>query len=319
MTTNLVFCSTIIPTIGRSKLTRAVQSVLDQDFSSSEFEIIVVNDSGQPLPDAAWLSSERVKIVNTNKRERSIARNTGAAAARGRYLHFLDDDDWLQPNALNEFWSLTQLSQGNWFYGGTQLVDRQGKSLIQLHPNIQGNGFIQVLAGEWIPLQASLIESAAFFEAGGFNPLISGPEDNDICRKVALKGDFVSMKSVVACVEWGEEGSTTNLTTHPEMSRWAREKILSEPGVFPRMRGSADTSYWHGRIVRAYLTSLVWNLRNRQLFTAASRGMFALLGFLFSFLHVLSPQFWKAIRSGHEGEAFRQGFLALEQQSNLAQ
>jgi hypothetical protein len=45
-----MFSSTVIPTIGRPTLDRAVRSVLDQGFSADDFEVIVVNDSGERLP-----------------------------------------------------------------------------------------------------------------------------------------------------------------------------------------------------------------------------------------------------------------------------
>lgn len=77
-----VFSSTVIPTVGRSTLRRAVCSVLDQAFTVADFEVIVVNDSGRPLPDDNWQHSERVQLINTNRRERSVARNTGAALAK---------------------------------------------------------------------------------------------------------------------------------------------------------------------------------------------------------------------------------------------
>ena len=94
-----LFCSTIIPTIGRGTLDRAVESVINQQFDQP-FEVIVVNDSGRPLRPAAWQQAAGVQILDTQQRERSVARNVGAMAAHGRYLHFLDDDDWLLPGAL---------------------------------------------------------------------------------------------------------------------------------------------------------------------------------------------------------------------------
>src|SRR5688572_30916233 len=103
-----MFSSTIIPTVGRDTLARAVHSVLSQSSEKCDFEVIVVNDSGKPLPQQEWQSSTRVQVINTNRRERSVARNTGAALARGKYLHFLDDDDWLFPDALCHFWQLWQ-------------------------------------------------------------------------------------------------------------------------------------------------------------------------------------------------------------------
>jgi len=74
-----MFCSTIIPTISRPTLARAVQSVLEQDFTAADFEVIVVNDSGKPLPADERQKSKRVHVLETNRRERSMARNIGAA------------------------------------------------------------------------------------------------------------------------------------------------------------------------------------------------------------------------------------------------
>jgi glycosyltransferase involved in cell wall biosynthesis len=54
-----MFCSTIIPTVGRDRLARAVESVLSKKCRPQLFEVIVVNDSGQPLTPAAWQQSPR--------------------------------------------------------------------------------------------------------------------------------------------------------------------------------------------------------------------------------------------------------------------
>ena len=121
-----VFSSTIIPTINRSTLSRAVQSVLDQSSQEFGLEVIVVNNSGQPLPDAGWQHCERVRVINTNRRERSVARNTGAAIAQGKYLHFLDDDDWILPDAISALRALDQISDAVWLYGSCQTVDNEG-------------------------------------------------------------------------------------------------------------------------------------------------------------------------------------------------
>jgi len=120
-----MFCSTVIPTIGRPTLTRAVESVLSQKLPDDEFEVIVVNDTGTPLARSAWQESERALTVTTNRRERSVARNTGAAIASGEYLHFLDDDDWLLEGALAEFRTLASESEEALIYGTAELIDRE--------------------------------------------------------------------------------------------------------------------------------------------------------------------------------------------------
>jgi formylglycine-generating enzyme required for sulfatase activity len=39
-----------------------VESALNQDFTLAKYEVIVVNDTGRPLPDADWQHHERVRI-----------------------------------------------------------------------------------------------------------------------------------------------------------------------------------------------------------------------------------------------------------------
>jgi hypothetical protein len=67
-----MFCSFVIPTIGRVSLERAMSSVLFQEFEEEDTEIIIVNDSGLELLIGNWQKSDWVTIINTNKRERNL-------------------------------------------------------------------------------------------------------------------------------------------------------------------------------------------------------------------------------------------------------
>jgi glycosyltransferase involved in cell wall biosynthesis len=300
-----VFSSTIVPTIVRPTLARAVESVLDQCFSAEAFEVIVVNDSGQQLADAAWRRASNLRIIETQRHERSVARNTGAAIARGTHLHFLDDDDWLLPGALQSMWELAQASPADWLYGASKIVDRHANPQFQLQHTIVGNAFVQVMAGEWIPLQASFIKTQAFFAAGGFGPLLPAAEDIDLCRRVALRGPLAGTPAVIACIAMGREDSSTDYDRHPGYSRWAREQILSAPGVFARLQESATDSFWHGRVARAYLTSAVWNAQHGRGFTAASRALFGIAAIARSARHLRAGAFWRATAKKYTSDAFQ--------------
>lgn len=302
-----MFCSTIIPTVGRSTLTRAVESALIQSLPASELEVIVVNDSGVPLPDADWQKSEQVQIVTTNRRERSVARNTGAAVAKGRYLHFLDDDDWLFPDAYHHLWKLSQVSDAKWLYGMTQLVNRELDPLIRLRHGLQGNCFVQSMAGEWIPLQASWIERKVFMRIGGFNPLLTGPEDIDLLRRVLLDEEVAETPNLIAHVIMGGAGSTTDYDRHPQASRWARDKILDASNAFFRMRSSAVTPFWCGRMTRIYLTSALWNLQRWRLFPAISRGIHSIAAISTAGKGIFSMDFWRAIAVSYSSATFETG------------
>jgi glycosyltransferase involved in cell wall biosynthesis len=302
-----MFSTTIIPTVGRDTLARAVNSVLSQSFDKDDFEVIVVNDSGTSLLRQDWQSSTRVRIINTYRRERSVARNTGAAVARGKYLHFLDDDDWLFPDALCHLWQLSQRKEADWLYGSSQLVKRSGSKLIQLHHEIQGNCFLQTMAGEWIPIQSSLIKSEVFHRLGGFSTLITGPEDIDLLRRICLHGDVAGTSSLIGSIERGDEDSTTDYKQHPVLSRLAREQILDEPLAFHRMKENADSGYWLGRMLRIYFTSTIWNLQHKRLAMAASRLVSGLKVILMSHLRITSVDFWNALLKPYQSPTFARG------------
>jgi glycosyltransferase involved in cell wall biosynthesis len=304
-----VFCSTIIPTVGRATLSKAVSSVLAQACYQEDLEVIVVNDSGSRLPPSEWQHVPKVQVIDTYRHERSVARNTGAALATGRYLHFLDDDDWLLPDAMSHLRRLSERSDASWLYGASRLVDRKGQTLITLPSVAEDDVFLKSMCGEWIPLQASLIRADAFFAVGGFNTLINGPEDIDLLRRLALTERVARTEEIVACISWGREGSTTDWARHSQQSRWAKELILQQAETFQRLRLLAHGPQWHGGLVRIYLASAMWNLQHKRLFSALARAALALRALLNAGAATLfSREFYRSIFATYQGEAFLAGF-----------
>ena len=283
-------------------MARAVQSVLDQSFTGSDFEVIVVNDSGQPLPAGDWQASPRVRQFNIERHGQSVTRNVGAAIARGEYLHFLDDDDWLLPNAFGEFWELSQRApHADWLHGGVRLVDRDGTARREFNPGLEGNAFTQLLAGVWVLPIASLIREKAFFAVQGFHPLMRIGEEIDLGRQIAHAGDMAHTPAVVACKLNGE-GWRTSLDTYAqsaEINRWARDRALALPGAFGRLLGSAHSPYWRGRILQAYLASALWNWKRGQHTAGVSRAVFALFSLALAGPSLLSGDYRQALRDEH--------------------
>lgn len=102
--------SVIISTFGKPcYLARAINSVLTQTFS--DFEVIVVDDndpdtSGRKQTESImeqYRDEEKVKYIQHKKnRNGAAARNTGVSIARGKYIAFLDNDDFYLPRRLEE-------------------------------------------------------------------------------------------------------------------------------------------------------------------------------------------------------------------------
>lgn len=83
-------------------LPKCLYSVLNQDISEDEVEIICVND-GSP-DNSADIAREIAKehpciiVIDQENQGPSGARNTGMRAATGKYLCFVDPDDFVEPN-----------------------------------------------------------------------------------------------------------------------------------------------------------------------------------------------------------------------------
>jgi len=302
-----MFCSTIIPTIGRQSLERSVRSVLEQNFSAADFEIIVVNDSGIPLDPADWQQSKRVQILNTYKHDKSVARNTGASIAKGDYLHFLDDDDWMLPNAFSSFWKVATKSEAAvLLYGSSHLMDRDGNTLYQLQHNWIGdrNWIIPLLTGEWMPIGAYIIRTDTFYDTGGFNPIMPTFEERDLCRRVALRGNFASTPDIVSIQYIGEENSTTDFSRGNLDNYLSREITLNQPHVFKKIVVAADDKSAFGRILRIYGASTGWNISNKKFFTATSRAFHGLASLVFAGPKLFSKFFWDGFTNPYTNKSF---------------
>lgn len=97
--------SVIIPTRNRSALLRkCVESVIRQKFQ--DWELIVIDDGSED--DTAELVKgfvdERIQYYFQEHKERSSARNHGIVEASGRYVCFIDDDDYVLDNYLQDFY-----------------------------------------------------------------------------------------------------------------------------------------------------------------------------------------------------------------------
>lgn len=86
------------------ELEKCIESCLKQDIPQESYEIIIVNDGAtdntlQVATDIA-AKYECVSVVNQNNMGLSGARNTGLKYAKGKYVWFIDSDDYIKPNVL---------------------------------------------------------------------------------------------------------------------------------------------------------------------------------------------------------------------------
>ena len=94
--------SIIVPVYNaEATLRRCVESVLSQEYTN--FQLILANDGSQDgsgaICDAFAQADSRVRVLHKENSGVSDTRNQAMSIAQGRYLQFLDADDWITPNA----------------------------------------------------------------------------------------------------------------------------------------------------------------------------------------------------------------------------
>ena len=88
-------------------LVKCLDSVLNQTFK--DIEVICVNDGSTDaslniLEDYAR-KENRLKIINQENKGLSSARNTGIEKAQGKYIFFVDSDDYIKPDTLEKMYN----------------------------------------------------------------------------------------------------------------------------------------------------------------------------------------------------------------------
>lgn len=88
----------------------AVSSLVNQ--TVEKIEIILVDDGSTDgsaeLADELALKYEQVKTIHQQNAGAAKARNNGIKLATGKYLYFMDPDDWAKPNMLKEMYDAAE-------------------------------------------------------------------------------------------------------------------------------------------------------------------------------------------------------------------
>ena len=131
--------SIIIPVYNNEKyIEKCIHSVLNQTFG--ELEIIAVNDgstdeSGKILKN---LERENVRIILLEQNNQGVAaaRNLGVRKATGKYITFVDGDDYLKNDYIEKMYDLAEKECLDMVISGLTYVDESGKELNKIIPGV---------------------------------------------------------------------------------------------------------------------------------------------------------------------------------------
>lgn len=158
---NNIDVSVVMPAYNCEKyIGQAIESVLQQEVS---LELIIINDCSKDNVDKVvekYLSDERVKYIH-NKKNLGVAktRNKGVELAQGKYIAFLDSDDWWTKDKLKK--QLDLMRDNNVVISSTarELMTAKGQTtgrIIEV-PNVVS--FKKLLYGNLINCSSVLVKS----------------------------------------------------------------------------------------------------------------------------------------------------------------
>ncbi|OIP84757.1 MAG: hypothetical protein AUK44_01245 [Porphyromonadaceae bacterium CG2_30_38_12] len=122
--------SVIIPIYNvEAYISKCLDSVLKQPFT--DFELICVNDASPDNSRDIVLEYQKkhsnIKLIDRENGGLSAARNTGIKNAIGKYLLFLDSDDYLSENILGAMYQQMETEHLDLLLGNIQWVYEDGK------------------------------------------------------------------------------------------------------------------------------------------------------------------------------------------------
>lgn len=132
---NQPLVTVIVPTYNVERyVEECIDSLLNQTYSNTE---IIVLDDGSTDATVYLLKqyADKIKLIaNYNNNGQGTRRNEGLKLAQGKYIYFVDSDDWIEPETIEE--SVAQLEKtqadivrfnGKAFYQGDVSVINEGQ------------------------------------------------------------------------------------------------------------------------------------------------------------------------------------------------
>ena len=178
--------SVVIPAWNAERyLQQALNSVILQEYQC--WEVIVVDDGSEDgtaeLVKSNQWSRGRILYQFQEHHGRAAARNAGIAVARGKWVAFLDADDWWHHNKLAE-----QTCGGRGLrYTQVRYVREDGSRIRHRRHWLPDGERLQY--GNFIPMSSVMVERLALERAGGFStdPALAGAEDWELWLRLAEK------------------------------------------------------------------------------------------------------------------------------------
>ena len=138
----MVEISVIVPLYnGEKYIKRCYESIKNQDFNK-EIEIIFVNDGSSDnsinILNELKQKDVRIKIISQENKKQGGARNTGIKDAAGKYISFIDVDDFISGDFLSSLYEAIEKYNADIAFSSVKRVKENGvESVLLKYDKIQ--------------------------------------------------------------------------------------------------------------------------------------------------------------------------------------
>ena len=190
--------SVLIRSMDRPLLSEALSALALQTYLN--IEVVVVNARKEKHRELGEKCGRYpLRLIQTGAPlSRSAAANYAMDHARGAYLVFLDDDDWIDPSHISVLVTALQNNPEKLAaYCGTELRNMRGEKL-GLEPMNSPFSQGRLRSGNYIPLNALLFSSQVVGRGARFDEGLSVYEDWDFLLQISRWSEFTHVDHIAA-------------------------------------------------------------------------------------------------------------------------
>jgi glycosyltransferase involved in cell wall biosynthesis len=242
---SIVF-SAVVPTYNRATYVgRAIESALAQQLpSGGQVEVIVVDDeSTDETPNVLTAYGDRIIALRQRNQREGAARNAGAARASGRYLAFLDSDDyWLPGKLAADHARFERPDQPALVYSRAFNVDVSDRLIGERRlASPQGDVFWQLAREAFMPMSSVAVRADAFRACSGFveDRNLSGTADWELWLRMAARWPVGFVDQTATCIRVHERNMSADPSYMERAMLAGVRHALSDLVVARRARGRA--------------------------------------------------------------------------------
>lgn len=221
--TDVPLVSIVIPTYARpAMLARAVQSCWSGMPSGTVEVIVVANGGDASAANGALSSFPGVRILELPEANGNAARNAGLAAAKGRFVRFLDDDDYLIAPGAAEQYRVASKVAADICSGTICLAQPDGREIAYIPPHQSGDFACEVLSPRATTQPTAHLFRREFLSGLRWDPARPHLQDVDWMHGILRHSEarWVGVPDVVGVWEHhrGTRVSTGSLKRFPDMA-----------------------------------------------------------------------------------------------------